>query len=440
MRRVNILGVEISAVNKETAIQYLLENMDKARGKYICACNVHTTVTAHENLDYQAVQNNSFMTLPDGKPLSSVGVRRGYSEMGRVTGPDFMEQVIAATEKSDARHYFYGTTQKNLNAGIRILIISSILYYLIWTVLALDKAPAQSVFFESISTSVILLPVAALLGFDDNIWNILENKLPYINILFCCCFYIAVFSFWANYGIKWPMNASYKGIFSCWFTSACIMTFLDFPQKDKRKLIYCNLLLIIAAAFITQSRAWVLQTLILLFIFVAVLGDRNRSVKILMGFLLIIITVLGVSYIFPEITGNLFNRGMEDTRSGQYVIFFAQHSWEDLIFGLGINASYSYLGNKNYTYFDNQFMFVMFHYGIFPVIAWLCAYASTLKGSKIYNEQSRIVIRAAKFVGFFVLLAYMGVSTYYQIELGYSGVIVMMLVGKALREKYYGRS
>lgn len=67
MRRVNILGVEISAVNKETAIQYLLENMDKARGKYICACNVHTTVTAHENLDYQAVQNNSFMTLPDGK-------------------------------------------------------------------------------------------------------------------------------------------------------------------------------------------------------------------------------------------------------------------------------------------------------------------------------------------------------------------------------------
>lgn len=66
--------------------------------------------------------------------------------------------------------------------------------------------------------------------------------------------------------------------------------------------------------------------------------------------------------------------------------------------------------------------------------------ASTLKGSKIYNEQSRIVIRAAKFVGFFVLLAYMGVSTYYQIELGYSGVIVMMLIGKALREKYYGRS
>lgn len=298
----------------------------------------------------------------------------------------------------------------------------------------------QSVFFEAISTSVILLPVSALLGFDDNIWNILENELLRINLLFCCCFYIAVFSFWSNYGINWPRNASYKGIFSCWFTSACIMTFIEFHKKNKRKIIYCNLLFIIAAAFITQSRGWVLQTLVLLFVFVAVLGNRNRYVKFLMGLLLIFIAILGVSYVFPEITGNLFNRGVEDTRSGQYVIFFAQHSWKDLILGLGINASYSYLGNVNYTYFDNQFMFVMFHYGIFPVIVWLCVYASILKNSKIYNGQNRIVIQAAKFVGLFVLLAYMGVSTYYQIELGYNGVIVMILIGKALREKYYGKS
>lgn len=37
---------------------------------------------------------------------------------------------------------------KKVHAGIRILIISSIIYYLIWTVLALDKAPAQSVFLN----------------------------------------------------------------------------------------------------------------------------------------------------------------------------------------------------------------------------------------------------------------------------------------------------
>ena len=86
-----------------------------------------------------------------------------------------------------------------------------------------------------------------------------------------------------------------------------------FPPKDKRKLIYCNLLLIIAAAFITQSRAWVLQTLILLFIFVAVLGNRNRSVKILMGCLLIIICGIGEFslYFFQRLQEILFNRGMK---------------------------------------------------------------------------------------------------------------------------------
>ena len=73
--------------------------------------------------------------------------------------------------------------KKHKKIIMTIFLIGLFCYYLIWTVLALDKAPTQSVFFESISTSVILLPVAALLGFDDNIWNILENKLPYINIL-----------------------------------------------------------------------------------------------------------------------------------------------------------------------------------------------------------------------------------------------------------------
>lgn len=199
--------------------------------------------------------------------------------------------------------------------------------------------------------TVFITGVAGFIG--SNLAERLLKEIEGINLLFCCCFYIAVFSFWSNYGINWPRNASYKGIFSCWFTSACIMTFIEFHKKNKRKIIYCNLLFIIAAAFITQSRGWVLQTLVLLFVFVAVLGNRNRYVKFLMGLLLIFIAILGVSYVFPEITGNLFNRGVEDTRSGQYVIFFAQHSWKDLILGLGINASYSYLGNVNYKKVGN---------------------------------------------------------------------------------------
>lgn len=116
MERVSIIGVEISVVNMESALKHLMDNLSDARGSYICAANVHTTVTAHENPQYCKVQNNSFLTLPDGKPLSVVGRKRGLEQMGRVTGPEFMEEIIKLTEHTDYVHYFYGTTQENLDS------------------------------------------------------------------------------------------------------------------------------------------------------------------------------------------------------------------------------------------------------------------------------------------------------------------------------------
>jgi hypothetical protein len=154
-----------------------------------------------------------------------------------------------------------------------------------------------------------------------------------------------------------------------------------------------------------------------------------------MGCLFIVIAIVGISYIFPNITGSLFERGFEDTRSGQYVVFFKQHSWNDLLLGLGLNATYTYLGNDFYPYFDNQFMFIMFHYGILPVISWIVVYCYVFKGKKIINLKDEVIIRAAKYIGGFALLAYMGLSTYYQIELSYSSVLIMLLLGNAIQRK-----
>ena len=53
--RIRIIGVDISVVNFEKAQKYLFENFEDARGRYICAANVHTTVTAHENDAYKFI-------------------------------------------------------------------------------------------------------------------------------------------------------------------------------------------------------------------------------------------------------------------------------------------------------------------------------------------------------------------------------------------------
>lgn len=121
MERVKILDVGISVVNTQSARKYLFDNFEMARGNYICAANVHTTVTAHENENYKNVQNSSFMTLPDGKPLSVVGKKRGLKSMGRVTGPDFLEDMLRETENKGFKHYFYGTTQNNMDAFISMI-------------------------------------------------------------------------------------------------------------------------------------------------------------------------------------------------------------------------------------------------------------------------------------------------------------------------------
>ena len=118
--RVNIIGVPISAVNMNACLSNIFEDFNSIRGKYICVSNVHTTVMAHDDSDYLKVQTNSFMSLPDGKPLSVVG-RKQFPQMDRVTGPDLMRRIFEESKTRELRHYFYGNVEENLEKLVVIL-------------------------------------------------------------------------------------------------------------------------------------------------------------------------------------------------------------------------------------------------------------------------------------------------------------------------------
>lgn len=111
--RVPIIGVPITATNLNDCVAYLRQNLDLARGSYICVSNVHTTVMARENPAYLAVQSRSLMSIPDGKPLSVIG-RKTFTDMDRVTGPKLMKKLFQMSEKDGTRHYFYGSTQNTI--------------------------------------------------------------------------------------------------------------------------------------------------------------------------------------------------------------------------------------------------------------------------------------------------------------------------------------
>lgn len=107
-----ILGVNIAVTNMAQTVQYIENNLEELRGKYICVSNVHTTIMAHDNPAYRNVQNSAAIALPDGKPLSVVSRKRGYTEAERVTGPDLMGELFA--RKNGLKHFFYGDKEETL--------------------------------------------------------------------------------------------------------------------------------------------------------------------------------------------------------------------------------------------------------------------------------------------------------------------------------------
>jgi N-acetylglucosaminyldiphosphoundecaprenol N-acetyl-beta-D-mannosaminyltransferase len=97
----------------ETAAQNVIRQMATKEGGYVCFSNVHTVVTARGDLRLREIINQSFMSLPDGKPLSVLASLRGIKDVNQVAGPDFMPYFLEIAR--GARHFFYGSTPETLD-------------------------------------------------------------------------------------------------------------------------------------------------------------------------------------------------------------------------------------------------------------------------------------------------------------------------------------
>ena len=110
----NIMGVNVSAIDMAWLLDFTKKNIEALSGDYLCVSNVHTTVTAYEDDEYQKVQNSGIMAIPDGGPLSSVGRKRGFKNMSRTTGPSYMEEIFKISVENGYSHFFYGSTEETL--------------------------------------------------------------------------------------------------------------------------------------------------------------------------------------------------------------------------------------------------------------------------------------------------------------------------------------
>lgn len=115
--RFDILGCKISTANTLTAIEAVCNRIKSGEGGYVCFSNVHTVVTSRNDIYLRESTNSSFLSLPDGKPLSVYANLKGYTDVEQVAGPDFMPSFLKGTK--GVRHYFYGSTTETLEKLVK---------------------------------------------------------------------------------------------------------------------------------------------------------------------------------------------------------------------------------------------------------------------------------------------------------------------------------
>ncbi|MCO5142628.1 MAG: WecB/TagA/CpsF family glycosyltransferase [Oligoflexia bacterium] len=113
-KRIKIIGVNFSLAKQSEVIDSLLSSVGKKALGYICVSNVHTTMTAFFDPKYKKVQNDSFLTVPDGVPLVWAIRSMGFKEQNRVRGPSLMKELLDRGRLVGAKHYLYGGTPNSL--------------------------------------------------------------------------------------------------------------------------------------------------------------------------------------------------------------------------------------------------------------------------------------------------------------------------------------
>ncbi len=106
--RVNVLGVGISALNLDSAVETLAQARAAGRRGFVTITGAHGVIESQDDPSLRHIHNTSLLSTPDGMPMVWMGRLQGYRTMGRVYGPDLMERMMAWSQESGATHYFLG--------------------------------------------------------------------------------------------------------------------------------------------------------------------------------------------------------------------------------------------------------------------------------------------------------------------------------------------
>ena len=107
-RRVDVLGVGVSAVDMETALATIDRWIATRESQYVCVTGVHGVMESQRDEELRRIHNRAGMVTPDGMPLVWLSRLAGQGHVRRVYGPDLMLACCQRSPGIGHRHFFYG--------------------------------------------------------------------------------------------------------------------------------------------------------------------------------------------------------------------------------------------------------------------------------------------------------------------------------------------
>ncbi len=106
--RENILGLNVSALDMEMALELLDFWLSKSSPQYVCVTPAHSIMDAYNRPELRSIFNASGMTTPDGMAVVWLLRLKGHRHVQRVYGPDLLLAACKHGVGKGYRHYFYG--------------------------------------------------------------------------------------------------------------------------------------------------------------------------------------------------------------------------------------------------------------------------------------------------------------------------------------------
>jgi N-acetylglucosaminyldiphosphoundecaprenol N-acetyl-beta-D-mannosaminyltransferase len=106
--RVDILGVNVSAVNMVQTLRTIEGWIATGEKNYVCVTGVHGVMESQRDEDLRRIHNAAGLVTPDGMPLVWVSRLYGHRRVERVYGPDLLLALCTRSARRGHRNYFYG--------------------------------------------------------------------------------------------------------------------------------------------------------------------------------------------------------------------------------------------------------------------------------------------------------------------------------------------